>query len=294
MNWVLARVVLIALAGGVIGRWLAGFSLGVLEPLLLGVGLVDPTPWGWAGSFPVLGGGFLPDYLLGACGGAALTLHALLAGWLARRRVRHALAVVATLAGAGSIQVLFLATTQPSWLLWNSVIGLGFASAILGGVAATSPPAIPSEFGGPRRAWTLVGIATLCLGLPTLSETWARHSPKDYPPATLEFAVLSEFRADPPEAEYVMATLKLDSGDLLLVREPGEGLVEIHLDWKATGQLLELTRNNVGRSLSIRVDGVEQTRPTIRSVIAKGHLVIAQRTPAEGRELLLRLTQGPQ
>jgi hypothetical protein len=289
----LLRVVLIALAGGVIGRWLAGFVLGVVEPLLLGVGLVDPVPGSWAGSFPVLAGGFLPSWLLGSCGGAALTTQALFAGWLTRRRVRRGLALIATLAGAGSLQILLRSLSQPSWLLWSSALGLGLAAAILGGVAAKAWQPQVEVLGGRRRVWTLVALATLCLGLPTQLEAWERHSPKDYPANVVEFVIEEDFPWTSASAK-TGGSVRVESDQLLLVRQPSPGQVEIHLSWRKAGELLELTRQNVGEPLSVRVNGKELTRPVIRSPIPGGKLVIAHGTAREGSTLFKQLTGASQ
>ena len=291
----LARVVLIALAGSVVGRWIASFLLGVLEPILLGLGPVDPVPQGWAGSFPALAGGFLPPWLLGSFGGAALTLHLILRGSLERRRARQALAVVATLAGLASWQVLVRTLGQPSLLVWTSALGLGLVAAILGGAAANPKLPRAEELGGRRRAWTIVLLATLLLGVPTLTEAWARHSPKDYPDCVIELVVSEGYSSSAPELpggpgdSAPRKVVRLESGDLLLVRQPSQELVEIHLSWRKAGEFLDLTRRNIGQPVSVRIDGEEVMRPVIRGPIAGGKLVIAPGTGGSASPLFERL-----
>jgi preprotein translocase subunit SecD len=87
--------------------------------------------------------------------------------------------------------------------------------------------------------------------------------------------------------------IAIERAELAYDQRTGEPLISFKMTESSARQFAELTRNNIGKPMSIRVDGRELTRPVIREPIVGGTgQVGGSLTVQQAKDIADRMSKG--
>ena len=87
--------------------------------------------------------------------------------------------------------------------------------------------------------------------------------------------------------------IAIERAELAYDQRTGEPLISFKMTEASARQFAELTRNNIGKPMSIRVDGRELTRPVIREPIVGGTgQVGGSLTAQQAKDIADRMSKG--
>jgi preprotein translocase subunit SecD len=87
--------------------------------------------------------------------------------------------------------------------------------------------------------------------------------------------------------------IAIERAELAYDQRTGEPLISFKMTESSARQFAELTRNNIGKPMSIRVDGRELTRPVIREPIVGGTgQVGGSLTAQQAKDIADRMSKG--
>jgi preprotein translocase subunit SecD len=87
--------------------------------------------------------------------------------------------------------------------------------------------------------------------------------------------------------------IAIERAEVAYDQRTGEPLISFKMTESSARQFAELTRNNIGKPMSIRVDGRELTRPVIREPIVGGTgQVGGSLTAQQAKDIADRMSKG--